>query len=101
VSSQGGREHPSQDLRQNPATEHSSGLRTKTQEGTFLASENRERPSGPLPISTCRRDTVTGVVGAPAHSTFVLLKELERQVLAVVGPGFEKASAGGFCGVED
>ncbi len=69
VSFETGREHPPQDLKQNPATERRGGLRTKTQEGTSLASENRERPSRRSPVSTCPPDNFPGLRCGPVVST--------------------------------
>ena len=51
-----------------PANEHRGGVRTKTEDGTFLVSENRERPSGRPPISTCPRDTFLALPCGPVES---------------------------------
>ena len=57
MSSQAGRKDPSPGPPAAPANEHRGTFREKTQEGTFLAPVNRERPSGRPPISTRPPDT--------------------------------------------
>jgi hypothetical protein len=75
----GGPRTPSRGLRRSPAKEHRDTCRTKTQDGTFLASENRERPLRPttrflvppryLPGSPLASEAAPSHISRPASPT--------------------------------
>jgi hypothetical protein len=81
-----GRGHPSRGLRRSPAKEHRDTCRTKTQDGSLLASENLERPSGRPHICSCPRDTFPGLPCGPVVSTDAPDDHQTRRAVGVESP---------------